>query len=256
MRDDGTIVKQFDYAPFGAVLNSTDINRTKFIGKEKDKESNYADHGVRKYDDEIGRFTSIDPLWEKYYSLTPYQYAGNNPVIAKDADGRETSFTTLFEPVNKSNYPSNAQPLTMPDIVNNSDKPGNQKLIDNLKEIGIIGLANVAGEAIATSDKIGSWLKSVFGGGKEVTKETAKNVENKIHHIFDKPEHNFKDFLKGFNNNKLDAYNSINNATSKLVKQKNINGIFEETIEVNGSNVVVRGNVINGEVKIGTAFIK
>jgi len=28
-----------------------------------------ADHDVRKYDDEIGRFTSIDPLWEKYYSL-------------------------------------------------------------------------------------------------------------------------------------------------------------------------------------------
>jgi len=126
-----TIVKQFDYAPFGAVLNSTDVNRTKFIGKEKDKESNYADHGVRKYDAEIGRFTSIDPLWEKYYSLTPYQYAGNNPVIAKDADGRETSFTTLFEPVNKSNYPSNAQPLTMPDIVNNSDKPGNQNLKKN-----------------------------------------------------------------------------------------------------------------------------
>ena len=85
----GTIVKQFDYAPFGAVLNSTDIKRTKFIGKEKDKESNYADHGVRKYDDEIGRFTSIDPLWEKYYSLTPYQYAGNNPVSFLDGNGME-----------------------------------------------------------------------------------------------------------------------------------------------------------------------
>jgi len=58
VRDDGQIVKQFDYSPFGKVLYSTDINRTKFIGKEKDKESNYADHGVRKYDDEIGRFTS------------------------------------------------------------------------------------------------------------------------------------------------------------------------------------------------------
>ena len=87
MRDDGEIVKQYDYTPFGAVLNSTDINRTKFIGKEKDKESNYADHGVRKYDDEIGRFTSIDPLWEKYYSLTPYQYAGNNPVNIFDKTG-------------------------------------------------------------------------------------------------------------------------------------------------------------------------
>jgi len=64
LHDNGEIVKQFDYAPFGAVLNSTDVNRTKFIGKEKDKESNYADHGVRKYDDEIGRFTSIELLWE------------------------------------------------------------------------------------------------------------------------------------------------------------------------------------------------
>jgi len=89
---EGKIVKQFDYAPFGAVLNSTDINRIKLIGKEKDKESNYADHGVRKYDDEIGRFTSIDPLWEKYYSLTPYQYAGNNPVSFLDGNGKEIFF--------------------------------------------------------------------------------------------------------------------------------------------------------------------
>ena len=70
MHDNGEIVKQFDYAPFGAVLNSTDINRTKFIGKEKDKESNYADHGVRKYDDEIGRFTSIDPLCFPSHAMT------------------------------------------------------------------------------------------------------------------------------------------------------------------------------------------
>ena len=62
LRDDGEIVKQFDYAPFGKVICSSSRceNRTKFIGKEKDKESNYGDFGVRKYDDEIGRFTSID----------------------------------------------------------------------------------------------------------------------------------------------------------------------------------------------------
>jgi len=52
-------------------------------------ESNLADHGVRKYDYMTGwseaeiptcreRFTSIDPLWEKYLRLTPWQYAGNS----------------------------------------------------------------------------------------------------------------------------------------------------------------------------------
>ena len=53
----------------------------------KDKENSLADHGVRKYDDGIGRFTAIDPLWEKYYSWSPYHYCRNNPVWAVDPSG-------------------------------------------------------------------------------------------------------------------------------------------------------------------------
>ena len=30
-----------------------------------------------KYDYEIGRFTSVDPLWEKYTGWTGYQYSLN-----------------------------------------------------------------------------------------------------------------------------------------------------------------------------------
>ncbi len=42
---------------------------------------------MRKYDDGLGRFTSIDPLWEKYYGWTPYHYCFNNPVKLKDYSG-------------------------------------------------------------------------------------------------------------------------------------------------------------------------
>ena len=38
-----------------------------WIGKERDYESSLSDFGIRKYDEEIGRFTRIDPLFEKYY---------------------------------------------------------------------------------------------------------------------------------------------------------------------------------------------
>ena len=82
---------QYDYEPYGGVNWSWqwagdlyDSSRTKYIGKEMDKESNLADHGVRKYENEVGVFTSIDPLWEEYNSWTPYQYAGNNPIMALD----------------------------------------------------------------------------------------------------------------------------------------------------------------------------
>ena len=38
-------------------------NNFQVIGKERDAESWLGDHGVRKYDYELGRFTSIDPLF-------------------------------------------------------------------------------------------------------------------------------------------------------------------------------------------------
>ncbi len=50
-------------------------------------ESELGDHGVRKVDYELGRFTTIDPLWEKYYAWSPYQYSMNNPVSLADWNG-------------------------------------------------------------------------------------------------------------------------------------------------------------------------
>lgn len=37
----------------------------------------------------VGVFTSIDPLWEQYRGWSPYQYAGNNPIMALDWNGKE-----------------------------------------------------------------------------------------------------------------------------------------------------------------------
>ena len=51
--------------------------------------NNLGVHGVRKYDYETGRFNSPDVLWEKYRGWNSYQYCMNNPIWAKDWDGRE-----------------------------------------------------------------------------------------------------------------------------------------------------------------------
>ncbi|RRC94393.1 RHS repeat-associated core domain-containing protein, partial [Prevotella sp. OH937_COT-195] len=47
------------------------------------------DYGARRYDAATCRFTTMDPLSEKYYSTSPYAYCVNNPVRYIDPDGRE-----------------------------------------------------------------------------------------------------------------------------------------------------------------------
>ncbi|OGU56806.1 MAG: hypothetical protein A2X64_07505 [Ignavibacteria bacterium GWF2_33_9] len=87
------VTNRYIFGPYGEPLNfSNDAERQGFIGKEKDLESGLADHGVRKYDYVSGRFISVDPLSEKFYGLTPYQYAANNPVGLLDENGKDIEF--------------------------------------------------------------------------------------------------------------------------------------------------------------------
>lgn len=51
---------------------------------------NLYDYGARLYDPLVGQFTSIDPLCEKYYSVSPYAYCAGNPVNRVDVDGKST----------------------------------------------------------------------------------------------------------------------------------------------------------------------
>lgn len=65
-----------------------------FNGKEKDKDMNGLtayDYGFRIYNPGIGKFLSVDPLTKKFPDYTPFQFCSNNPIIAIDIDGLESS---------------------------------------------------------------------------------------------------------------------------------------------------------------------
>ena len=63
------------------------VDNFKFTGKESLKGTGYIDFGARWYDNLVPRFTSIDRFSEKYYGLSNYQYAANNPVLNIDVNG-------------------------------------------------------------------------------------------------------------------------------------------------------------------------
>ena len=70
-----------------------------YYGKELQDETvagntlDWYDFEARMYDPLIGRFHTTDPMAEKYFSLTPYGYCGNNPMNAYDLHGDSISIS-------------------------------------------------------------------------------------------------------------------------------------------------------------------
>ena len=86
----GTVEETSHYYPFGGVFASAgNVQPYKYNGKELDtkKGLNWYDYGARHYDTALGRFTTNDRFAEKYYSMSPYQYGANSPVVNIDVNG-------------------------------------------------------------------------------------------------------------------------------------------------------------------------
>ena len=86
----GTVEETNHYYPFGGVFGTTGNTQPyKYNGKEFDNKKglNWYDYGARHYDTALGRFTTNDRFAEKYYSMSPYQYGANSPVVNIDVNG-------------------------------------------------------------------------------------------------------------------------------------------------------------------------
>jgi RHS repeat-associated protein len=98
------VLSASDYYPFGLTMEARNLSDTTyrygFNGKEKDNKGEWGsiayDYGFRIYDPKIGKFLSIDPLTQSYPWYTPYQYAGNSPIVNIDLDGLEKVSTNHY----------------------------------------------------------------------------------------------------------------------------------------------------------------
>ncbi len=122
--DTGTVIETSDYYPFGkriqvtapvsepvggsqhaaepavapvapatSVASTSSPNRWHFSGKESQSILNASipllDFGARMYNPTIARWTTSDPMSEKYYGISPYVYCLGNPISIIDPNGMD-----------------------------------------------------------------------------------------------------------------------------------------------------------------------
>ena len=92
VKTNGTVINVSHYYPFGGLFGeSTGVSDMayKYNGKEFERliGLDWYDYGARYMD--CMRFTTMDPMAEKYYNISPYVYCANNPIRFIDLFGQE-----------------------------------------------------------------------------------------------------------------------------------------------------------------------
>jgi RHS repeat-associated protein len=102
--NEAIVVQANDYYPFGMVHSTAPAtNLYLYNGKEAQKEMNgrWYDYGARFYDAQLGRWHVVDPLAERHFDITSYNYALNNPLRYIDPLGMDTVDVNNNQPIKK-----------------------------------------------------------------------------------------------------------------------------------------------------------
>ena len=204
------IVSAQDYYAYGEVIqnrsynNSSPYEKYKFTQKERDIETGYDYFGARTYDSQIGRWSSVDPLADKYPGLSPYNYSLNNPINLVDPDGNAPISDDDLRQVNAANLlvtafydvKHSAQNLILNTFKSSdpgmkwqadyaTDERGNQIFKTEIKQVPSDGAVGDAIGYLADAAAIGTGGKSpsallAKGVGKNQVAQTIKLTTKEI----------------------------------------------------------------------------
>jgi RHS repeat-associated protein len=192
-----------DYYPFGMQIKqtSTDVsnplaNKYLYNGKEIQNETQWYDYGARMYDPQLGRFFTQDRFATKYFSLSPYQYAANDPIRNIDVNGDSINVSNLIiqngklsteglyvlfnmvsdlSDITGQNFSVNGSGNLVSDGKINKDKNGNQIGSKSARKY-VNGLIGSTRDIKVTNDN----SKSTQGGGIGSVNINSDQIDNNI----------------------------------------------------------------------------
>ncbi len=167
-----TCAEPVECVPFGETLseqqNSTSYySPFTFSAKEKDPETGYSYFGARYYSPELSVWLGVDPLSDKYPSLSSYNYCAWNPVMLIDPDGR--SFDLFIEGTESSSAFEQLQSSTSLSLTRDSETgrisaTGTPQNSDDALLLEAINNPNVSVHMNATHNDETSTGRGLIGG--------------------------------------------------------------------------------------------
>lgn len=135
----------------------------KYNGKELDTKHglNMYDYSARYYEPSIGRFRTVDPKAEKYYSISPYAYCYNNPLKYIDPTGKDS--------IQRNNAIAKAEEYVA------KKEPGNQYQMGAKGKPGEkVDCSGLVSESVVAGGEKNPNYGNSGGGVKNIKKNTTK----------------------------------------------------------------------------------
>ncbi|MDR1091342.1 MAG: hypothetical protein LBL79_09725 [Prevotella sp.] len=161
-----SVVQSTQYYPLGTAFADAmgqDVQPYKYNGKELDARNglNMYDYSARWKPDWY--FTTIDPMAEKYYSISPYAYCLNNPLKYIDPDGMDVYM--IFYTTSDERFKAAAETRQREiEKQKGFDKTKDHVYIQELGDLGTLGERVNNMVADATKNGYGQTAEASFWG--------------------------------------------------------------------------------------------
>ncbi len=173
-------VQRMQYYPSGlpwADCMGADYQNRKYNGKEFIEMHGYDsyDYHARHMFPALMRFTTPDPLAEKYYSISPYAYCANNPVRFIDPDGREIDLSHMSEEERKRFESQLTLQREKSKLFNTM-----YTSLENSKDVYVVKFGQTISGNIGSEPVKGQFSANKEGGGIVTFLETEENIHSSV----------------------------------------------------------------------------